>query len=75
MAMQYRIISVEGLVARVRFHDPEADFVHTRNVNICTNEAGEYDREATRERILSMVPAVVQKMAVGAIADDRKKAP
>ena len=72
MAMQYRVLSVDGAKVRVRFFDPDADFIHTREVNACTTAAGEYDREATRERIKAILSGVEAKVAAGAINDDRE---
>lgn len=75
MALHYRVLSVSDGKVRVRFHDPEADFVHTRDVNACTDAEGEYDQAATRDRIKSIADGVAAKIAVGAIEDDRKAKP
>lgn len=42
---------------------------HTRDVNACFTEAGEYDEEATNARLEEVAPGVAAKIAVGAITN------
>jgi hypothetical protein len=45
----------------------EGDVVHSRDVNACLDEAGDYDPQATSERVQEVAAGVAVKIALGVI--------
>lgn len=45
------------------------DVTHPRNVNAVLTEAGDYDEEATTERVFEVADGVAHKINVGAITN------
>lgn len=52
---------------QVRFTCEDSGCVHERSVNVCFDEDGEYDEEATLVRVQEVANGVAHKMACGVI--------
>ena len=52
----------------VRFTCSDTEIVHERNVNVCRDTEGNYDHQATLERVEQHCSGVANKIAVGVIS-------
>ena len=66
--MQTTIDAYDPDTRQVRATFVEGDVTHTRQVNACHDQDGDYDPEATAQRVADVARGVATKIALGVIA-------
>lgn len=61
------VVSEQIAVKDISVTFTDGTLTHTRNVNVCFDESGAYDHEATLTRIGEVASGIEQKIAVGVI--------
>jgi len=61
-------ISEESPCSDIRVRFTDGTITHERNVNVCRDSEGNYDHEATLERVQQHCTGVANKIAVGVIS-------
>lgn len=63
------VVSEQIAVKDISVSFTDGTVTHTRNVNVCFDESGAYDHEATLTRIIEVAHGVEQKIAAGVISE------